>query len=391
MRNVQIGRLFGIPIKLDATFLLVLPLFAYLIGSRIELIVGELDGLGRAVEPSLLTGPVLPWVLGLAAALGLFAGIVLHELGHSLTAMRYGVEIESITLWIFGGIARLSEFPEDWRQELRIAIAGPIVSVLVGIGCYAIYRLIPGGNGVLSAALLFVFGYLALMNVVLAVFNMLPGFPMDGGRVLRALLARNRPYAEATQTAAEVGKGVAVLMGLLGLLAFNIILIGLAFFVYIGASAEAQQTVMKAAFEGIRVDDIMTPLDDLETVTPDVSVNALLDRMLRQRHTGYPVVDGGQVVGMVTLSDLREVDEVERDAMQVADVMTRDLLTVERRADAMSAIQELSQHDVGRLLVTDRGSVVGLLSRTDVMTAFEVIQSRAAIPRIGTGGGAPEL
>jgi Zn-dependent protease/CBS domain-containing protein len=374
MKSFRIGRIFGIPIELDVTFLLVLPLFAYLIGSRVADITDALnEALGAGLDPATLSVGVLPWILGLTAAVGLFAGVVLHELGHSVVAMRFGFPIDSITLWLFGGIARLSEMPEDWRQELQIAVAGPIVSIALGVGCYGAFLLVPPQ----LATVRFVLGYLAILNVVLAAFNMLPGFPMDGGRVLRALLARNRSYARATQIAAEVGKLFAILLGLVGLLGFNIILIGLAFFIYIGAAGEAQQTIMRAAFQDVSAGDIMTAGPDVETVTEDTSIAALHDTMLRDRHTGYPVTRDGTVVGMVTLEDARGVDEVERDAYTVGDVMSTELHTIEARADAFDALARMQEENVGRLLVTDgRGEVVGLLSRTDVLTAFDIIKSR---------------
>jgi Zn-dependent protease/CBS domain-containing protein len=378
MRSIRIGSAFGIPIKLDATFLLVLPLFAYLIGTRVEAIVELLNGLNGGLDPTALSAGALPWVLGLAAALGLFVGIVLHELGHSLVAMRFGFPIDSITLWIFGGIAKLTEMPEDWKQELQIAIAGPIVSVGVGAVCYAIFVLVPDSLG----AVRFVAGYLAVVNVFLAVFNMVPAFPMDGGRILRALLARSQPYAKATKTAAEVGKFFAIVLGLIGILTFNIILIGIAFFIFIGAASEAQQTIMRAAFEGVSVSDIMTPSSSLETVDEDLSVADLLDRMLRDRHTGYPVERDGEVVGIVTLSDAKGVDDIERDAYTVDDIMTAELQTVAGDSDVLDALNQLQANDIGRLLVTDStGAVVGLLSRTDIMTAFNIIQHRGARER----------
>ncbi|AGB33410.1 peptidase M50 [Natrinema pellirubrum DSM 15624] len=402
MRSFRIGSLFGIPIKLDLTFLLVLPLFAYLIGTRIEP-VSELlnEALGAGIDVGAITGGPIPWLLGLAAAVGLFVGVILHELGHSLTAQRYGFPIDSITLWLFGGIASFSEMPEDWRQELNIAIAGPIVSVLVGIGSYGLFVLTPEILGGASPGLLsgtrFVLGYLAILNVALAVFNMLPAFPMDGGRVLRALLARRRPYAQATQQAASVGKLFAVAMGLFGLFALNIILIGVAFFVFIAASGEAQQVTMKAAFQDVTVDDIMTPVEDLHTVDPDTTVAELIERMFRERHTGYPVVERGaggeRLVGLVALSDAREVDQVEREAYTVADVMTTDLQTITPDSDAMTAIERMQEHGIGRLLVVEvpdaggsfgepqpeDGDLVGLISRSDVMTALDIVQQSGSI------------
>jgi len=377
MRSFRIGSLFGIPIKLDLTFLIVLPLFAYLIGSQVGSTVEVLNTVwsaGIATEP--LTEGTTPWVLGSAAAVGLFVGVVLHELGHSLVAMRYGFPIDSITLWIFGGIASFSEMPEDWKQELQIAIAGPVVSVAVGAVCYAALVSLPASLD----AVKFVVGYLAILNFVLAAFNMLPGFPMDGGRVLRALLARTRPYARATQIAAEVGKGFAILLGLWGLFNFQILLVGIAFFIYIGASSESQQVTMKAAFQNVTVRDLMTPRADLHTVTSDTSVAELMQRMFTERHTGYPVVDGDDLVGLVTLDDAREVREVERDAYEVSEVMSRDLRTVSPDTDAMTAIEDIQRHGIGRLLVVDeRGDLVGLISRTDVMTAFNIIQSTGSL------------
>ncbi|WP_348613222.1 CBS domain-containing protein [Halobaculum rarum] len=371
MRGIRIGRVAGIPIQLNWTFLLILPLFAYLIGSQVGEFAGIVgDTFGVAIPAAALTGGSLPWVLGTAAALGLFVSVLLHEFGHSLTAMHYGYEIESITLWLFGGVASFEEMPEDWKQEFTVAIMGPVVSVALGVVTYVVLISVA-----LPPTVAFVVGYLALMNLVLAAFNMLPGFPMDGGRVLRALLARNRPHARATQIAAEVGKVFAFLLGLFGLLGGNWLTVGLAFFIYIAASSEAQQTTMRAAFEGVSVDDIMTPREELNVVHPNDSVAKLMERMFRERHTGYPVVKSGTLLGMVTLEDAQGVREVERDAYTVQDVMETDLASVTPDADAVTALETMQRHSVGRLVVVDGdGELVGLISRTDLMTAFNIIQ-----------------
>lgn len=381
MRSFTVGRAFGIPIKLDLTFLLILPIFAWIIGSQVGDWVEILNLLwGVNLQDGALTAGLMPWILGAVAAVGLFAGVVLHELGHSLVAMRYGFHIDSITLWIFGGIAQLTDQPEDWRQEFAIAIAGPAVSIALGVISYVIALfLVPSGLPTVR----FIFGYLALMNLVLAAFNLLPGFPMDGGRVLRALLARNRPFADATRTAAEVGKMFAILLGLFGLLQFNIVLIGIAFFIYIGATSEAQQTVMTTAFRDVRVRDVMTPSTDLKVVTPDTSISELFETMFRQRHTGYPVLDGDQLVGMITLEDAREVPQIERDAYRVEDVMTTELKTIPAAEEAISAFEKLQKHGIGRLLVIDAdGELAGIVSRTDLLTAFDIIQKSGSMEEI---------
>jgi Zn-dependent protease/CBS domain-containing protein len=389
MRRFRIGSAFGIPIKLDLTFLLVLPLFAYIIAVQVDLWVDVLnDTFAAGLDPAVLSGPGVPWVLGILAAVGLFAGIVLHELGHSVVAMRYGFPIDSITLWLFGGIAQLTEMPEDWKQELYIAIAGPVVSILLGLGSFWAFTLAPTGNLTL-ASVKFLLGYLALMNLALAAFNLLPGFPMDGGRVLRALLARRRTYARATQIAAEVGKGFAILLGLFGLLAvFNPFLIAMAFFIYIGAASEAKQTIMKVAFEGIDVRDIMTPAERVRSVSPEESVADLIEVMFEERHTGYPVTDDGDVVGVVTIEDARAVREVEQDAYTVGDVMSTDLVTVEATADVMDALERLEQNSLGRLIVVEDDDFAGLLTRTDIMTALSILKTGGQLDRDGSGPSA---
>ena len=394
MRGLRLGRVFDIPIQLNWTFLLILPVFAWVIGSDIGRLTGLVnDFLGGSIAADPLTAGLTPWLLGSAAAAGLFVGVLLHELGHSLVAMRYGVEIESITLWLLGGVANFKAIPEDWRQEFSIAIAGPVVSVVVGVGSFVAFLVLPPSLD----AVRFVVGYLALMNVGLAAFNMLPGFPMDGGRVLRALLARTRPHARATKIASEVGKTFAFVLGMLGLFAFSPIMILLAFFIYIAASGEAQQSAIKSAFQGVTVGDIMTPERELLVADPKTTIGDLLTRMLTERHTGYPVVDSrGALIGMVTLDDARSVNEVERDAYRVEDVMQRDVPTITPNADAFTALQRIQDGDIGRLPVVDAaGNLVGIVSKTDLMTAFNVIQSRGetttGLQQTGSGSEFPSI
>lgn len=372
MRGITIGSAFGIPIRLNWTFLFVLPLFAALIGWDIAQLAGILNNvLDAGIETGALTGEWRPWVLGSAAAIGLFAGVLLHEFGHSLVAIRFGYEIDSISLWLLGGMASFVEIPENWRHEFWIAVAGPFVSVGIGVICYAGFLSFPDT----FHAGRFVLGYLAVINVALAVFNMLPAFPMDGGRVLRALLARDRPHARATQLAAEVGKVSAFLMGIVGLFT-NWFLILLALFIYVAASGEAQQTAMKSAFEGVTVADIMTPRSELQVVPTDVTAQQLMERMFRERHTGYPVVEDDDLVGLVTLKDARELREVERDAYRVSDIMAASVISVEPGTGAMEAMQLMDSEDIGRLpVVTVDGDLVGLVTRTDLMTAFNIVQS----------------
>jgi Zn-dependent protease len=383
MASFQIGRIFGIPIKIDVTFLLVLPLFAWLISAQVGFWVDLLGILPTDVPGAApLTAGNTPLYLGAASAIGLFGGVLLHELGHSLVAMHYGFEIDSIKLWLLGGIAQFKEMPEDWKQEFTVAIAGPIVSVAVGVVSYVAFVALPTE----LPAVRFVVGYLALTNVFLAGFNMLPGFPMDGGRVLRALLARNRSHVRATQIATTVGKGFAILLGFVGLLGFDLLILAVAFFIYMGASGEAQRTVLKAAFEGTTVRQLMTPVEELKTVEEETTVAALLERMLRERHTGYPVLRNGNFVGMVTLADTRSVPEVERDAYRVEDVMDYDVPTLSPDSEVMDALDTMQANGAGRLPVTDEdGDLVGLLSQSDLVMAFNISKSTGPLDALRPG------
>ncbi|GAB3668565.1 CBS domain-containing protein [Halopiger thermotolerans] len=374
MRRFTLTRVLGIPIKLDLTLLVALAIITFEIGTQLERLTSVLNRiLGLGIDGTALSAGLQPWILGLIAGVGLFVGVALHELGHSLVARWYGYEIDSITLWIFGGVANFVQIPERWTHEAAIAVAGPMVSVFLGALSYGTLVAVPTSVD----AAQFVLGYLAILNVTLAVFNLLPGFPMDGGRVLRALLARTRPFAKATRIAARVGQGVAVLLGLLGIVTLNIITLGIAFFLFIGAAAEARQVELQAALEDVPVRDIMTPARNLETVPPDTTVDALVNRMLRERHGGYPVVDNGRLVGIVTLDDVRDLSPEERKTRTVADVMTTDLTTVPETADASTVFEAMQSNEIGRVVVTDdRGQLVGLVSRSDLMRAFELLQWR---------------
>jgi CBS domain-containing protein len=282
-------------------------------------------------------------------------------------ARYFDISISSITLWIFGGMAHMDENPDDWRVEFWIAVAGPITSIFVALAFYIPLQFLPP-----VTELIFVFGWLSIMNVVLAVFNMVPAFPMDGGRVLRALLARNRPYAQATATAATVAKFLAVGMGILGLLG-NPILILIALFVYVAATSESRMTAISEALSGVRVADLMTR--EVKTVSPETTIAELFEKMFVERHTGYPVVRAGDVAGIVTLEDAKEVAPQEREAVHVEDIMTKDVVTVEPQTDAFEALRTLSTNSFGRLVVVENGEIAGILSRTDVMKALDVIQS----------------
>lgn len=367
-KSYQVGTVFGIPFKLDVTFLLILPVFAGIIGAQIGEVVPILNqAFGTTIDPEPLTRGIRPWILGFTAAVGLFACVALHELGHSVVAMAYDYEIESITLWLLGGIARPAELPRNWVHEFWIAVAGPIVNVIIVVICGGLLFVLPPIDVVVFLLL-----YLAVLNVVLAVFNMMPAFPLDGGRVLRALLARSQPYVRATRQAAAVGKGFAVLLGILGILMLDFILVAIALFVYIAAASETRQMMLDAAFQGVTIEEIMTPARELTTVETDLPLEDFLDVMLDDRHIGYPVLEEGRFVGIVTLED---VQASETNDQVVGDVMTpvEQVETVPTSSEVMDAFQSLSRNDIGRLPILEDGKLRGLVTRTDLMRAFKIV------------------
>ncbi|MDD1705538.1 MAG: site-2 protease family protein, partial [Methanoregulaceae archaeon] len=277
--SLKIGTFYGIPIQLHWTFLIIIPLFAWIIGSQILLTTKLIGDIFRVpIDTSLIAAGYMPYILGTVIALGLFGGVLIHELAHSILAKNKGIKINSITLLIFGGISSMEEETPDPKVELPMAAIGPLTSLAVGIVCIAIMYLAAGAaaaNPPVAGVFVFMFGYLGLLNVFLFGFNLLPAFPMDGGRVLRAFLARSMPLNRATRIAADVGKVFAVLFGILGIFLLNPILILIAFFIYIGASQES--TAMKYNFllKDVTVSDIMA--GNVRTISPDLPVRDVID------------------------------------------------------------------------------------------------------------------
>ncbi|QCP91776.1 site-2 protease family protein [Haloarcula marismortui] len=368
MRNFHITTIWGIPIRVNVSLLIFLPVLAWIIGSGAQIsvyagIVSVLSGV--TLDLTVLTAGQTPWLIGTAAAVGLFASVALHELGHAWAAMRYGLRVEAITLWILGGLASLEAIPKEWNRELVIALAGPAVSILTGLACYAALFALPAS----AQVTLFVIGWLAVTNIFLAVFNMLPAFPMDGGRVLRALLARTRPYATATRIAARIGTGFAVLFAVVGVLSFSPLLLLLALFVYGAASSESRTVALAALLDGLSVDDVASPLD--ATIEANASVEDLVDRMFADRRTEFAVTRGGDVVGVVTVDDFRELSKAEREADTVADLMEADL---PRFPAAMAAFDALVELDTARASAAfvDGPEGTRVVSRDDFSSAMEM-------------------
>ncbi|MGH9339307.1 MAG: site-2 protease family protein [Acidobacteriota bacterium] len=359
--------LLGIPVLLDFSFLIILPLLAWVIGNNVALYIQLFD---LPVNPGPLTEGWMPYLIGLIAALGLFISVVIHELGHSVVGKSYGLKIKNITLWILGGMAQFEKMPHQPGGEALMAIAGPITSFLIAGACWLAFQAIPSGMAVLQ----FVLAYLMWMNVILAVFNLIPALPLDGGRVLRSLLALRMPYLKATQISAGVSKLLAVVLGIFAIMSFNIILMAIAFFIYMAVSGESQLAMVAETLNGIRVKDLMTTR--VKTVPPDMRVSELMKKMLTDHHLGYPVVDqSGNLAGIVTLSDVQKLGESHEDHgnVPVSQIMSSDLNTIGERNTALEAFHRINQNSFGRLIVVDSsGRLIGIISKTDLIRAIQV-------------------
>ncbi|MDK2892452.1 MAG: hypothetical protein PWQ49_844 [Methanohalophilus sp.] len=353
----------GIPILIHISFLIVLPLFALIFASA-PVPYGFQD-----VQPVFLS-----YILSFITTILLFACVLLHELGHSYFAKRYGVKIQNITLFLIGGVSSMEEMPRNPSQEAKMAFAGPMVSFFIGfvlfilnfgitllVASYAdtpFYRLV---------------GILATINIGLGVFNLIPAFPMDGGRILRAWFARKMNYVRATHNAAGVGKFFALLMALAGLLSnpWNLWLLLIAVFVYMGASSEERSTVITTTLENVLVRDLMS--EDVVAVSPDMSIDELTQFMFKHKHMGYPVMEGNVLKGIITFTDVRNVPPIDRPAILVSDVMTRDVVSISPDASATDAFKLLTTKNIGRLVVMENDEVIGILSRTDLMHAMALL------------------
>ena len=343
MKSFKVGRIAGIDVNIHFSLIFILLLLTYIFYvspppfgySNLGFI-----GIVYAVITSIL----------------ILVAVLIHELCHSLVAKKFGAKVRGIILFIFGGIALIEDLPKEPKKEFLIAIAGPMSNFVIAFICYLLMPLSP------------LFYILAYFNVLLAVFNLLPAFPMDGGRILRSLLARKKGYIRATKIAAEVGKFLAILMGIIGILAVNLWLILIALFIYVGASEEEKLVTLEGLLSNVKVKDIMTP--NPIYVTPDTKVKDVIALMLKYKHLGYPVIENGRLVGIVTLEDVANADE----NMEVKSVMTKELVTISPNSSAFDALKLMIEKGIGRVLVTENDRLVGIVSRSDIIKVAEILE-----------------
>ena len=353
----KLGVVAGIPVYVHSTFLLIIAWVFWVYWRQGQGFLSAAAGAGFVLV--------------------LFGCVVLHEFGHALMARRFGIRTRDITLLPIGGVARLERMPDEPRQELWVALAGPAVNVVIAAGLFAWlslageYRPFVG----LSVTGGPFFERLAVVNLFLALFNMLPAFPMDGGRVLRALLAMRLDYVRATQVAATVGQGMALLFALMGLLG-NPFLLFIAFFVWIGAAQEASMVQMKTALSGIPMSRAM--ITEFRTLSPRDPLSRAVDLILTGSQKDFPVVEDAHVVGMLSEKEL--ISALSRGGMEmpVDDVMQSDFETADYHEMLEPVVQRLQGCDCRTVPVLLGSELVGLVTMDNVS---ELVTIRSAVGR----------
>ena len=385
--SIQLCKFMGIPVRLHFTFLFIF--FAIIFSfanmpqteTRIPLGLGGLE-----------LSPVMRYSLSTIAAVLFFFTLLLHEMAHSLVAMRFGTKIHSITLFFFGGLAMMEDIPKSPDKEWRIAIAGPLMSLALGVLFLFVYMglkaLEPAYRPV--AILMLTIG---LFNGALAVFNLLPAFPMDGGRILRALLAKRMSFLKATKRAALIGKLFAFALVIMGFSRdpFTFILTGewrlnlwlplLAIFLFMAATEEERATDTFATLEGIKVRDVMRT--ERATVPEDITLAELVNAMLADKITEYAVVDAvGDIKGFVTLDAVKKIPNEQRYFLHVSDVMIpydgpRDALLSD--APASEALKRMLSGKKSILAVIEEagGSLIGIITKKDLSIYIEMLRGGA--------------
>jgi len=349
--SLRIGSIFGVPIRLHITFLLTLPIFVWLFGT------------------AYFEGSSLIWLWGLLLTLGLFTGVTLHELAHSYVARKGGIRIDSIVLLPIGGVSQMKDVPEDPKVEMRMSAAGPLTSIVIGMIFFLVA--IPFyDEGTELYRFLVIMGF---TNFFLGLFNLLPAFPMDGGRILRTRLAKKRRYDVATRLAVSIGHAIAVVLFLGGLLlgvnGFMLMLV--AMFIYIGGTEEERETSVYFAVRNLRVRDSMNA--GVDCLKENMRISDAIEEFLKTKHIMYPVVNSdGYYLGILTLNEMSSVSKDEREALMVKDVMkSADPLSPED--SARDAIQKMS--GLNRLPVVEKGKVVGVITVGDIMRVAQILNT----------------
>jgi Zn-dependent protease/CBS domain-containing protein len=362
-KRIKLFKLLGFEVRVDWSWIIIAILIAW--------------SLSKGLFPYYYKGLSTQtyWWMGIIGAAGLFVSIIVHEFSHSLVARRYGLPIKGITLFIFGGVAEMAEEPPSARAEFMMAIAGPLSSILIALIFYGIHA--AGKQAGLAEPINGVVGYLGWINAILAGFNLLPAFPLDGGRVLRSILwGVKKNLRWATYVSSRIGSGFGILLIVLGVIqVFRGNFVGGMWWFLIGmflqgaARASYQQLLTRRALEGEPISRFMNT--DAVTVPPSISIEHLVEDYIYKYHFKmFPVVeDHDRLLGCVTTKQIKEIPREEWSRRSVGDVASQcsDENTIEPQADAMKAVAIMNRTGNSRLMVVEGGRLIGIIALKDLL------------------------
>jgi Zn-dependent protease/predicted transcriptional regulator len=363
--SLKIGRVIGVEIRIHYTWLIIFMLVSFSLA----------EGFMPEIYPN--ESSLVYWVTGVTASILLFVSVLIHELFHSYVAIRRGIAVPRITLFLFGGVSQIEEEPKDPTAEFRISVVGPLSSFALG----GLFGILWFSSETLHLPVIIIapvyYGF--IINILLGLFNLLPAFPLDGGRILRARLwSRKKDVIAATQLATKISSFFAYGLMLLGFIyiisgsIFNgLWFIFIGWFLRNGAEATLQQTTVNQTLTDLKVKDIMTSA--VITIDPNIPViDAIRDYFYRYKHGGYPVVSDDELKGIITSHDVQNLPKEQWGSTYVWDIMTpaERLVTISPDEPATEALSKISKHDFGRILVVENNKLVGLVTRSDVMRAI---------------------
>jgi Zn-dependent protease len=358
--SMRLGSLAGIPVYIHATFLILLLWIALSYWRAEQSLVAVVHGLGFIIA--------------------LFACVVLHELGHALTARRFGIRTRDITLLPIGGVASMEKMPDDPKQEILVALAGPAVNIFIAAVLW-LWLSLQGNTPTAGVSALLqgnMLQQLLALNLFLALFNLLPAFPMDGGRVLRAVLALRMDHLKATRSAAAIGQAFALWLGLVGLL-YNPFLLFIALFVWIGAMAEAGSEEVKSLLHGNTLAHAV--ITHFETLAPQDALSRAIQLTLEGVQKDFPVLENSEIIGVLTQEDLLRGLQEQGALATVADYMQTEIPRAELDEPLEKVMKELQDCPCHILAVTRQGKLAGIINMENIL---ELLRIEAALKKQGT-------
>lgn len=365
-KSFRLTTIFNIPIEINYTWFIIFGLIIFTLAR----------GYFPYTNPEL--SPITYWIMAIIAALLLFASLLAHELSHSIVAKRNKLPIHGISLFIFGGVAHMDKEPPSPGVEFKMAIAGPIMSFFLAFVFFGLTQAMY--NIGFPRVALSITNYLFILNLVVGIFNLIPGFPLDGGRILRAILWQYfDDIKKATAIASGFGRAFAFLLiglGLFSLFTGSIIsgiwFIFIGFFLQEAADVSYRQVVMKKILGGLKVKKFITR--DVISVPAKIKLHQLVDDyFFKYRHASFPVIEEDTILGLVTLHDVKEVAKDKWEETSAKDIMIplNKELIIKETAEAMDALAKLARNGIGRLLVIEDSKLIGILSQRDIMRLFE--------------------